>query len=268
MNDSNLVELAIERPRLPLNGIRDVIAFGESFDVCDTSSAEIASAETNALAEQEKALKAMHDKVKRPILEAGREIDDLFRPAFELIRQARRVFADKLAAYIEAEKARELAEQIKAREVQRQEQERLAHEAAKREQESAEQAERLRAEAKRQADTGNATAALEFERRADQAESAGQQDAQQLIEQLQLTAPAQVAPADKPSGISTRTLVEIECLDVGDTAVAIADGTVPAMALKHDVQWLRRHAIAMGDQFKVPGVKALWRTSVAARGKR
>lgn len=263
---NNLIELAIPHPQLPMESVNAVIAFGESFDVTDPTSAEIATAEYNGLAEQEKALKALHDKVKRPILEAGRAIDDLFRPALESIERAKRMFGGKLGAYVEAQKAKELGEQMKAREVHRQEQERLAHEAAKREEEAAAAAARLREEAKKHEQAGNVTAAGELERRAEHAEMAGQQDAQQLIEQLQLTAPAEVAPADKPRGITTRRIVQIECIDVGDTAVAVVEGKVPVKALEHNVDWLRKHAIAMGDEFYVPGVIARWRTSVAAKG--
>lgn len=272
MNDTppaNMIELSIPRPNIPTRNIIDAIDYAKSFGKLDAVSAEIASAEREELRQQKKLIEAQFKAVKQPLVQAGRALDALFSPYFNQCEEGIRLYDRLLADYSDAEKARQQEAQIRARESQRLEQERLAHEAAKREKQAQVEAEKLRAQALEAATSGNQNAASELERRADHAEIAGQQDVQQMIEQLQLTAPAPVEKANLPSGITSRqSWSDVEVHDLAELVCACAEGKQPMRYLLPNMTVLRQSAAALKEEFNVPGVKVYPRTIIAAKARK
>ena len=173
---TNLVELAVPTPALPTLQASQVGLFAESFVIDSPLAAELAAAEHNDLRDQIKLIKEQHDKLKRPVLDAGRAIDEFFRPVLTTLEQASQAWKNKLAAYEDARRQKEQEADRKAREVERVERERIAQQAAELERRGIEDARRMREAAIEANAKGHATAAAELEQRAAQAEIAGQQD--------------------------------------------------------------------------------------------
>lgn len=267
MNDTP-VAFSLPVPSLPTRQITDMVAFAQMIEVNDADSAEVSAAELNAAREIEKAAQAELEEWLKPLRVLEQKAREQYRPIIQGARHAAQLHDRKLGFYQQRQQDKVRQLEMQAREAARQEQERLAHEAAAREDEARQQAERLREQAEAQAQAGNVTGAAELANRALQAEIAGQQDAQQLVEQLQLTAPEPVATAPKPAGVTFRKVIdEIVCDDVAETALAVSEGKVSKRAIKHDLVWLRQHAVSMGDEFNVPGVRVVWRTATAVRRK-
>lgn len=265
--DSPLVEVSVATPQLPMQRLRDALAYARDIEIVDKDTAEISEADYNGLRALRKGLVKELEYKTQPFKEGIERVAAPYKQALLIIDQASDLQNRKLAAYWEAQKAKQLTAEIQAREAARLEQERLAHEVAAREDESRKQAEALRVKAEAEAQAGNATAAAELHNRATQAEVAGQQDAQQMVQQLQLTQPEPVAEA-KSSGVTLRHNIELDSIDTAETAVAIAEGLVSKRAIKHDMVWLRQKAIADGDEFNVPGVVVRRVPVVAAKGAR
>lgn len=271
MNDSvptNLVEVSVTRPQLALSDVAQSITFAQSFDIVDDDSAEVAAEELRANMLRGKAVTAMHDTMTQPFKTALATIGGWFKPEIEKCAHAERLWKAKLARFHEAQQERARQEQIRLRELQRLEQQRLAREAAKREEEARAQAEKLREEAKQQEAAGNVTASAELERRADDAQIAGQQDAQQMVEQLYLTPATATDKAKLPSGLSSRQLWSAEVFDLRALALACGEGKQPLSYVAAVMMQLDKTAAAQKDEMKVPGVRAIARTVIASRTKR
>ena len=110
---------------------------------------------------------------------------------------------------------------------------------------------------------GNTTAAAELNYQAEQAELAGQQDAQLLIEQASQPLPLVLEAPPRTAGISARETWEAECVDLKELARAVGAGEAPLKAVLPNQKFLDQHARAMGDQFRVPGCIAKAKTTIA-----
>src|SRR3954467_13173109 len=135
MNDAtDLISVSVPARVVPVGRLQEMVAYAQEFDISgDANMAAIASAEYNELRELLKRLKAEYEYDVEPLEEAKRRLKSRYMPAIDLIEKASKTFNDKLADYVDQQRAAEHEAQIRAREAHRQEQERLAHEAAKRE---------------------------------------------------------------------------------------------------------------------------------------
>ena len=264
----NLVELSIAAPQLPSAQTRDIVEFAKTFDICDPGTQEIASIEYSSIREFHKTIDAKRQKLKRPIIDAGKAVDDLFRPTLSALEEAGAVLAHKLAHYHDVEQRRIQAEQAIAREAARKAQEQIAREAAEREAQAQAEAARLRQESAALQAAGSTNAAEELLTQAGNVELAGQQDAQQLLEQSQTNMQLPLPETTGPSAISTRSDWYPDCVDLGETVAAVAEGKAPMKVLDWNLTVLRQMVTALKDEFNVPGVVAKRRTLVAAKGKR
>ena len=272
MNDqppANVTAFALPVPSLPRRKIADMVFFAESFEVTDAESAEIAAADLQAARAIEKAAKAELDEWLKPLGQVEARAREQYRPILDGAKRAAQLLDRKLGAYQQRQEEARRQLEVQAREGARLEQERLAHEAATREEQARVTAANLRAAAKAQAELGNSTSAAQLNCQAEQAELAGQQDAQQIVEQLQLTAPAPVEATPKPAGVTFRKVIDrIEVYDIPELACACVEGKQPMAYILPDLVALRQSAIALGDSFNVPGVRVIWRTSTAVKGNR
>jgi hypothetical protein len=124
----------------------------------------------------------------------------------------------------------------------------------------------LRAAATELAADGNQTAAAEYAQRATQAETAGQQDAQMMLDEF--VPPPRELGAPKPSGIITKQEWEWEGVDVKATCLAIVDGKAPVRVLRYDLVFVGKMVSALKDEFDVPGIVARPKTTIATKGRR
>lgn len=262
MANTNLVELTVSRTALPTQNVEEMISDIVLTDCTNQLGAELITSARNRLAEFEKQAQTEHDKMKRPILDAGKAVDAYWRPIRTRINEGKMAADKKLTTYLQAEQRKRDALEMKAREDARAEQERLAHEAAAREAQAQLEAERLRREAEQLNQNGNSAAAAELTKRAEQAEMAGAQDSQLLIEQIQQTIPLEVPEAYKPDGITTVTTWEGVCEDLQELARACVEGRAPWTLLTHVQPELNRLAGALQGEFRVPGCSARQKTHI------
>jgi chemotaxis protein histidine kinase CheA len=263
---SDMVQLAVPVPDLPTAEVSSLKEFASTFLIIDQSTADIAAAERNRMRDLIKAIEAERLAIKRPFMQALQLLDARFAAATDPLKQAVRMLDTALTRYIEAEELREREAAASAREAARVEQERIAKEAAQREQQAREEAERLRKAAQAEQAHGDSATASELERMATQAELAGQQDAQQMLEQS--TVPIPIATARAPSGITSRRGWEWEGIDLMETVKAVADGRAPLKVLTWNGPLLQKMASALGEEFAVPGCKVNPSRTIAKRGLR
>lgn len=259
---NNVVEITVTAPAMPMIEVQDRLSLAETFVVSDEFTLEVASAEYTAARQQYDALDALRMKVKRPILDAGKELDALFKPALEKLETAAQRWSGKIGAHMQAEKRRHEQEAAKQREAARAEQERLTAEAAQREAAAHAEALRLRKQAQDETQAGNSGAASELVARADQAELAGAQDAQLLLEQVQQTIPLPVPAPHKPTGVAAVQDYPVEYIDLEATIAAVHAGTAPRNVLTWDRKVVQQMADALKDQFKLPGCNVLPTTRI------
>lgn len=94
-----LVKLEIARPEPLLAGAQKLLTQAKAFKVDSAETyAQGADARQNIRAELD-GMKARHKKMKAPIKEAEKEVDDLFRPAIVVLEDAMETITDSLTAY-------------------------------------------------------------------------------------------------------------------------------------------------------------------------
>lgn len=201
--------------------------------------------------DQRKALKA-------PILEAGKRIDDLFRPAKERLDAIETTIKRAVISYdAEQERLRKI-EEDRLREIARKEREKLEAEARKAEEAARAKAEELarQAEAARlagqQAQAAKLAAKAEaiIEKAADKADGLAMRAA---------SIPIPMVEREKPSvtGLKLRTIWRARIIDVG---------LVPREYMIVDQSALDKIAQATKGEIKIPGV-SFYGETVAASGR-
>jgi hypothetical protein len=264
---TDLVSLQVPTPATRDGEAASAVALAQSFDVNSVETCQFASemyAETKGTFNE---LDAERMEMKRPVLEAGRRIDNHFRKALTDLDMAAGIWNRKVSAFLTEQKNKRLALEAKAREEARKEQERLAREAAEREVKAQQEAAQLRAESLALAQQGNQTAAAELASRADQAEMAGQQDAHQILEQVQQTLPIMLDAGPVLTGVTPRNAWEPEYVDLMETVKAVAEGKAPLKVLQWNEDTVRRMVIALQDTFSVPGIAVKQTATVAVKPK-
>jgi hypothetical protein len=263
---TNLVELSVPIPAPRSAQLEDLVAFAEMIEVGDTLSAQAAADELNALKTYRDAAEAERVEMKKPVLQAGRKIDGFWKPIVDRAEYGMNMLKDKLARHEEMQRRERLRLENKAREEQRVQEEALRREAQERENAAREEKARLEAQAKAQAEAGNVTAAAQLRTQADQAEMAGQQEAQLLFERAQHTMPLALPEPAKVHGIQPRKTWEWSGVNLEETVKAVCEGRAPLKVLRWNDPVLDAMATALGEEFNVPGCIASPRTIIAATG--
>jgi hypothetical protein len=207
-----------------------------------------------------------HSLLKHPVLEAGRAIDAFFRTArnADWVRPAS-LLNRKLSAYEDTRASARNGSRAQGARAERDAKE-IAAAAAEREAAANAEALRLRAASLELSEDGNITAAAEYLARAVQAETAGQQDAQLMLEEF--VPPPREPVAPKPSSIVTKEAWEWEGLDIMATCQAIVEGKAPLRVLMYNLVAVTKMVNALKHEFNVPGIVARPKTTIATKGKR
>jgi len=175
---------------------------------------------------------AMRKKLKAPILEAGRNVDNLFRRPLESGREMKEIVKNKMLSYLQV-----VNEQKKIEE---------------------DRAARLAGELK---DKAEKEAIELMEKGEDEA-------AQEVLDNVDLTpVPFNVIEPPKVKGISTRANWKARVTDLHKLVRAVANGTAPITLLMVDMAAANVYAKCVRDSLTVPGLSFYNNVSITAKRK-
>lgn len=201
----------------------------------------------------------MRTKLKAPILEAGRQIDALFKPAQERLASTEKTIKTAMLDYDREQEKIRAAEQARLQEIARKEQERLAALAAETERKAKEKADALRKEAEAAAAAGRAEEAAKLAAKAQSTEDKAESRAQQLnLSAAHVITPIVPATQIKIAGQSKietwkhrvvdASLVPREYMIVNDSALAnVARATKGAIQIP-GVEFYHEQSIRSGTR--------------------
>jgi hypothetical protein len=192
---------------------------------------QVAAGELQTIKSKAKTLEEQRVAITKPLLEAKRRVDDLFRKPLEYLAEAEGVLKSAINGYqrrIEDEKRRERA---------------AAEEAARKE------AKRLAELAAKQAAAGREEKAAETRARA---------------EAVQM-APSPVVEAPKVAGISTRKKYSVVVVDDEQARAFVQSNPAFRYLLVWDQAGLNKLAGAQREAFSIPGCKLVVEDVIAAR---
>lgn len=214
-------------------GAEAALQLVEAFEVVDAPSAELAGEELRAIKTRAAALEEQRKAITKPMDDAKKAVMDLFRGPVDLLARAEGILKGKLLAY-------QQEEQRKATE---------ARQAAER----AAQAERdrLAAEAAQLAAQGRAGEAMVKEQ----------------VASMIVAAPPAVAEPVKVAGVSTRTSVEFEVVDLLALVKAVGERPELLSLVAVDSVKLRAYVRGLGTACNLPGVRVYEKQSLAAGRK-
>lgn len=109
----------------------NALQIANSFQVVDPDTADMAANELRTIVAKKRSLEEERTKITKPINEALRAVNALFKKPTELLEQAERILKSKLITYQDAEDKKRREAQAKAEAAARAEAERLQREAAK-----------------------------------------------------------------------------------------------------------------------------------------
>lgn len=210
------------------------MAMVESFEVNDATTFELAAEELQAIKKRATALDEQRKTITKPLDEAKAATMALFKPAIEVLTKAEGILKSKMLAW-QQDEARKAAEA-------RAEAERLAQ--AERDRIAAE-AEKLEAEGK-----------------------AGEAAVQRTVAEMIVAAP-QVAVAEPPkvAGVSTRTSVDFEVIDLHALVCQVAKQPELISLLSIDSTKLRAYVRGLGMATKLDGVRVFEKATLSASRK-
>ncbi len=205
----------------------------ESFEIVDASTYELAGEELTSIKRKAAQLEEQRKAITKPLDDAKKAVMDLFRGPTDLLAKAEAILKSKMLDYS-------------------QEQRRIAHE-AQLAAERAAQAERDRLAAE--------AAALAAEGRA------GEAMVKQQVAEMIVAAPPAVAEPAKVAGVSTRTSVEFEVVDMHALVKAVAERPELLQLLAVDSVKLRAYVKGLGLACQLPGVRVFEKATLAASRK-
>jgi DNA repair exonuclease SbcCD ATPase subunit len=215
-----------------------------------------ADAELSRLSAKLKDIEAERVKLKAPILDAGRRIDDFFKRPAQFLEDARKAIKARMLTWQqELQRQRDEAERI-AREAARKEQERLRAEAAKAEEAARKQREAAEAKARALEAAGNAERAEAARIKAEEAERARMQRAEELRRAAEMMPSAPVVSIAQPeSASSVRKSYDFEVID---------EKAIPREYLIVDEKAIRKVVKALGARANIAGIRVIEVQSIAS----
>lgn len=229
----DVVNLTIERPTAAAlgKGAAAALQLVEAFEVIDQPSLDLAGEELRAIKAKQVELDTKRKAITKPMDEAKSAVMDLFRGPIELLVKAEGLLKGKVLAY-------------------QREQERIAAE-SRRIAEQAAQAERekLAREAAELAAQGRA----------------GEAAVKETIAAMVVAPTPAVAPPAKVAGLSTRTTVDFEVVDLHALVKHVAEHPELIALVAADSVKLRAYVRGLGMACKLPGVKVTEKQTIAAR---
>lgn len=240
----NIVELSIPNPdRQLFDSAQASLAQARSATIANPEELALAGEDLMTIKGLQKKLEEKRTSITKPLNDALKSVNDLFRPAKTWLEEAEAIRKGQMTIYreVEAEKIRKA--QAELEEIARREREALAAKAAEVERKAREQAERLRAAANTEAER------LAAERRIAQKEAEAAAKAEALrAEAAAAVAPKIVVEPPKSFGQSVRENWTFEIVDAA---------LVPREFLVIDEKKIGGVVRAMKGYTNIPGVKAI-----------
>jgi hypothetical protein len=238
---------------------QNALAFVQGMAVVDGESYELAAEELLAIKARATRLEAQRTSITKPMNDALRAVNALFKPAAELLDQAERAIKGKLIGYDVEQAEIRAAKQRKADELAAAERTRLAAAAAE-----LEAAARAQAEAAQAAQAAGDMASAEIATAAAQrahAEAANVATEAQLI----VAAPPAMPEPVKVAGLSTSRKVTFAVDNLHALIVHVAAHPELVQLLAPDLVRLRGYVTGLGLACKLPGVRVFEDTTMSAR---
>lgn len=177
-------------------------------------------------------LEAIRKKLKAPILEAGRNVDDLFRRPIQQGKEARRDLQTKMLKYTTRIKEEERQAEV---------------EAAKKIDEQKEDAE---------------------QKAMDEMEAGNEEAAQEILDNIDvMPVPAQLIEQPKAPGVSTRVNWQCRLINLNKLNQAISKGQAPLSLIQLDTVAANKYAKAVRDTMTIPGLEFYNDETLAVRTK-
>lgn len=221
------------------------VALASAYFIDSPEMADMAAEDLRKLATEYKRVEEMRFGITRPLDTAKANAIAAFKPYLERIDAATKILKDKVNAYLTAERERVERER-------REEEARRAEEEAR----IAKQRAQAEAAADAAAEAGDEAA---FEQAAAAVEEAEQEALTSAI------APTAVAAAHKTSGVAQRKAWKVSEINLLELVQAAAKNPDLLIYLQPDAVKINKVVTALGDQSKIPGVKAELQYSVSAR---
>lgn len=228
-----------------------VLAQARQYTINDRAELEAASAERARIKARYNEIEDLRKRLKAPILEAAKNVDDQFRPALDELTQAVGIIDTGVKRYLDEEARRQREEEERLRAAARAEQERLAKEAAVAEA----RAEELRREAEEARAAGELQTAARLESRAESAEAKAE-----TVEMQARMVPTPIVNREPPkvAGLSTRENWSFRIVD---------PSKLPREYLMADEAAIRGVVKAMKGRTNIPGVEVYRDDIVAGTGR-
>lgn len=286
-------------PMQEVNGALAALDYAKSIRVVSPSTYGLAAEELKAIKIRYNRIEDERKKMKRPVIDAGRAIDQFFDTALAPLEQAEKVIKATMLTYQseverrqedlraaqaeEARKARVEAERIarEAREKAEAEARRQREEAQRRQREADEAA--ARARAAKEAGDREAAADAERERKraedeqrralaaAEKAEAKGEERAAGAMAAAAVVAAQPAAVVDVPAakGTATRNIRTAKVRDFRMLVDAVSAGKVPEASLLPNMKVLDRAAASLGEELPkfYPGVELVEEKGLSVRTK-
>jgi hypothetical protein len=122
--------ITIAAPSTQMAEVSGLLAQANAFQVTNDDTAQIAADELRTIKERKDAIEAERVKITKPLHDAKRATDELFKKLSTPLEQAERVLKGKVIAYQDEQERKRREEAARAEEAARKERERLEREAA------------------------------------------------------------------------------------------------------------------------------------------
>lgn len=210
---------------------QEFLAMANDFVIDSIDVRAIADDDLAKLKKQRARLEEKRKDLKAPILEAGRRIDEMFKPMIDLLDRGSSILSGKILAF-----DRELAA--------------------------------ARAKAAREAEAAAAAQKKKLEDEAKELENAGAVEAAAAVKEAAVLVSAPVIPLHVPTSersTAKRTTWHAEVTDLKALLKAVLDGTVPLEAVAPNMGYLNGRARLEHESMQIPGVKPVGEESLAAK---
>lgn len=231
----NTQTLTLERPdQVALTRTAEcALALVESFEVNDATTYEIAAEELTSIKRKASTLDEQRKAITKPLDEAKANVMALFRGPLDLLGKAEGILKGKMLTYTQEQQRIAREAQLAAERAAQAERDRLAAEAAK-----------LAAEGR-----------------------AGEAMVKQQVAEMIVAAPPAVAEPAKVAGVSVRSTVDFEVVDLHALVRHIAAHPELVALLTVDSVKLRAYVRGLGTACQLPGVHVFEKASLAASRK-
>ena len=213
-----------------IQSIHGMKQFADNFEISNQQTYEVAAMYLGDIASHIRKLGNLHKKLKAPIIEAGRNIDSMFKHPIETGKEARKILQNKMLTFVsEIEKQQ--------RSIQ-------------------DEANRLAMEVKQHAEDE----ALFAMAKGDDAK------AKRILDELDVM-PAPINNIESPSaqGVSTRSNWKCRVVDLNKLIQAVAQGKAPLSLITADLPACNKYAKAVRNTLKIDGLEFYNDVTLAVR---